>query len=192
MRARQSARAAARTVRSVTERRLYGAALAAALLCTGAATAGCGHDAAPSRTHASFADGGVAVTVTLQRAGAQAVSVTTTLRPQRPGFHLYSLDLPDGGVDGLGIPTRLSAAAPLTATGAVTTDARPYGLRPAGLDVTLPVYPDGPVTLHLTTRLPARTPASAQLRLTYGACSSTAGCLPPVRTHPVTLPIPPD
>jgi hypothetical protein len=167
--------------------------LAAALLCTAAATAGCGHDAAPSRTHTSFADGGVAVTVTLERAGAHTVVVTATLRPQQPGFHLYSLALPDKGVDGLGIPTRLSAAAPLAATGAATTDAHPYGLRPAGLDVTLPVYPDGPVTLHLTTRLPASTPtpATAHLHLTYGACSTTAGCLTPVRSHTATLPIPP-
>jgi hypothetical protein len=172
-----------------------------ALLCTAATAAGCGHDAAPAGTHASFTDGGVTVRVTLARSTARTVAVTATLSPQQPGFHLYSLGLPDQGIDGLGIPTRLSIAAPLTAAGEVTTASRPYNLRPAGLDVDLPVYPDGPVTLHLTARLAATsgdragsaaTTASltARLRLTYGACSTAGGCLAPVRDHAVTLPVP--
>ncbi len=167
------------------------AAITACALAWCGLTAGCGHDAAPSRTTASFTDGGVAVTVTLERSAARTVDVSAQLRPQRPGFHLYSLGLPDGGVDGLGIPTRLAVAAPLTADGPVTTPAHPYDLRLSGLDVTLPVYPDGPVTLRLTARLPAAPPATARLLFTYGACSGTVGCLAPVRRRPVTLPVPP-
>ena len=174
------------------KRRLRAAAATAAcaLACWGL-TAGCGRDAAPARTTASFTDGGVTVTVTLERSAARTLHVSAELRPQRPGFHLYSLGLPDQGVDGLGIPTRLAVAAPLTADGPVTTPAHPYGLRQPGLDVTLPVYPDGPVTLRLAVRLPAAPQSSARLLLTYGACSGTAGCLAPVRRHPVTLPVPP-
>ncbi|MFC4033932.1 hypothetical protein ACFO3J_20960 [Streptomyces polygonati] len=169
-------------------RRLAG--IAAAACCVLAAVPGCGRGG-PAATHASFTDGGVAVTVTLERSGADDVAVSATLRPRRSGFHLYSLGLPDGGVDGLGIPTRLAVAAPLTARGAVSTPAHPYGLRMAGLDVTLPVYPDGPVTLQLATRLTsARSAAPAVLRLTYGACSSTEGCLAPVREHAVAVPVP--
>jgi hypothetical protein len=178
------------------QRRVCGAAsTAAVLLCAAAvaASAGCSGVAAQARTHAAFADGGVAVDVTLARSAADTVAVTATLRPQRPGFHLYSLGLPDQGVDGLGIPTRLSVAAPLTAVGGVTTPARPYDLRPAGLDVHLPVYPDGPVTLHLTARVAPGGPArqgTVTLRLTYGACSSTAGCLAPVRDRRLTVRLP--
>lgn len=176
------------------------AALTAVALCAAvlAAATGCSGKAAPARGHAAFTDGGVAVDVTLERTAADTVAVTATLRPQRPGFHLYSLGLPDQGVDGLGIPTRLSVATPLTAVGAVSTPSRPYDLRPAGLDVDLPVYPDGPVTLHLTARLaPAGSPptgaapqVSATVRLTYGACSGTAGCLAPVRDHALAVPLP--
>lgn len=144
-----------------------------------------------ARTHASFTDGGVTVSVTLERSGAGSVAVTATLRPQRAGFHLYSLALPDGGVDGLGIPTRLTVSSPLTAEAAVTASAHAYGLRLADLEVTLPVYPDGPVVLHLPTRLIPDSPsAEAHLHLTYGACSSTAGCLVPVRNHALKLPVP--
>ena len=162
----------------------------AALLCVLAA--GCGHAAAaPSRTHASFTAGGVRVTVTLERQAAHTVAVTAMLSPRQKGFHVYSLTLPDQGVDGLGIPTRLAVGAPLTAEGEVTASAHPYGLRPAGLGVTLPVYPDGPVTLRLTTRVTSAAPGTVQVRLTYGACSTTGGCLVPVRAHPVTVPVPP-
>lgn len=130
------------------------------------------------------------MTVTLERSTAHTVAVTATLKPQQPGFHLYSLTLPDQGVAGLGIPTRLAVAPPLSPVGAVTASDRPYGLRLDGLDVTLPVYPDGPVTLHLTTRLAATDDsAPARLRVTYGACSP-ARCLAPVREHPVTLAVP--
>ena len=121
--------------------------------------------------------------------------MTAALAPQSPGFHLYSLALPDGGVDGLGIPTRMSVSAPLRPAGPVSASAKPYGLRPAGLDVTLPVYPDGPLTLHLTTRLDtahadARAGTGARVVLSYGACSATSGCRPPVRDHALVLPVP--
>jgi hypothetical protein len=171
-------------------RRRRSGAAAAALCCVLAAASGCARTG-PARTKASFTDGGVAVAVTLERTGPASVAVTATLRPQRAGFHLYSLSLPDGGVDGLGIPTRLTVSAPLTADAAVTASAQAYGLRLADLDVTLPVYPDGPVVLHLPARLTATPPsAAARLLLTYGACSTTEGCLAPVRDHAVVLDVP--
>lgn len=170
-------------------RRRPGAA-AAALCCALAATSGCA-PGEPARTKASFTDGGVAVAVVLERSGATSVAVTVTLRPQRAGFHLYSLSLPEGGIDGLGIPTRLTVSAPLTADAVVTASARPYGLRLADLDVTLPVYPDGPVVLRLPARLASAPPsATARVHLTYGACSTAEGCLAPVRDHTVALALP--
>ncbi|WP_335980999.1 hypothetical protein [Streptomyces sp. CA2R106] len=149
--------------------------------------------AAPTRTRASFTAGGVDVAVTLERSGADTVAVRATLSPRQKGFHLYSLTLPDDGVDGLGIPTRLTVGAPLTATGPVTSSVAPHEVRPAGLDLALPVYPDGPVTLSLATRLAgsADGSASARVLLTYGACSTDGACLAPVRAHPVTLAVPP-
>ncbi|SDO50391.1 hypothetical protein [Actinacidiphila guanduensis] len=164
-------------------------AAAAGVLAALVLTAGCGQGQRP-RTHGSFTAGGVNVAVTLERSGAHTVAVSATLRPQRAGFHVYSLTLPDAGVDGLGIPTRLSVGGPLTAEGPVTASARPHGLHMADLDVTLPVYPDGPVTLRLTARLSGKGAAEAPVRLGYGACSATQGCLMPVRDRVLAVDVP--
>ncbi|MER5478744.1 hypothetical protein ABT026_17510 [Streptomyces sp. NPDC002734] len=110
------------------------------------------------------------------------------LRPRQAGFHLYSLGLPDGGVDGIGVPTRIRTEGGLRATGPAGTDAKERVLRPAGLDVALPVYEDGPVTLELPVRR-VEGGDSARVFFTYGACSESAGCLPPVRDRAVTLPV---
>ncbi|MEY2243724.1 hypothetical protein AB8A21_12420 [Streptomyces sp. BF23-18] len=134
---------------------------------------------------APFTTGGVAVTVRVESRDGN-VRILAKLRPEQRGFHLYSLALPNGGVDGIGIPTRIRTEGGLKATGPATTHAKPRVLRPAGLDVRLPVYEDGLVTLELPVRRLEGTD-SARVFLTYGACSETAGCLPPVRDHEVTL-----
>ncbi|MFC7219614.1 protein-disulfide reductase DsbD domain-containing protein [Streptomyces polyrhachis] len=150
---------------------------AAVLLATAGAAAGCGEQAPVSE---QFTDGGVAVTVT-----ATDGQVVARLRPERAGFHLYSLSLPDAGVDGLGIPTRLSVSGALTATGAPRTDAEERTVRPEGLDVALPVYADGPVTVVLPVKRTGD--GEARIVLTYGACSERGGCLPPVRERAVAV-----
>ncbi|MER5488493.1 hypothetical protein ABT024_35490 [Streptomyces sp. NPDC002812] len=138
---------------------------------------------------APFTAGGVAVKVRAEfRDG--GVRILAELRPEQPGFHLYGIGLPNEGIDGIGIPTRIRAEGGLGATGPATTDAKPRVLRPAGLDVGLPVYEDGTVTLELPVRR-VEGADSAQVFLTYGACSETGGCLPPVRDHEVVLPLGP-
>ncbi|MBJ6637153.1 hypothetical protein H4K36_02810 [Streptomyces sp. DHE7-1] len=97
---------------------------------------------------APFSAGGVAVSVRVESRG-NDLRVLADLRPERAGFHVYSLALPDGGVDGIGIPTRIRAAGALRPTGPATTEARQRVLRPEGLAVRLPVYRDGQVTLEL-------------------------------------------
>lgn len=125
---------------------------------------------------------GVEVTVTLAGTPAAATAVATFL-PQQAGFHVYSIDLPDGGIDGLGIPTRLAAGTDLHATGRATTDAPVRSLRLAGLDADLPVYPDGPVTVVLPV---SRTGPHPSVLVSYGSCSATR-CLIPVRDAPIPL-----
>lgn len=170
-------------VRLRARRSKVGFALVAAV----AALTGC---AGPGRTTATasaapFTIGGVTVKVRAESRDGD-LQVLAELRPEQPGFHLYSLTLPNGGIDGIGIPTRIRAEGGLRATGPATTDAKPRVLRPAGLDVSLPVYEDGLVTLALPVRRLEDTD-KARVFLTYGACSETAGCLPPVRDHEVTL-----
>ncbi|WP_405918314.1 hypothetical protein [Streptomyces sp. NBC_00728] len=127
----------------------------------------------------------MAVTVRAESHGGSLL-ILAELRPKQREFHLYSLTLPNGGVDGIGIPTRIRAEGGLRATGPATTRAKTRVLRPAGLDVGLPVYEDGVVTLELTVRRVEGTD-SARVFVTYGACSETAGCLPPVRDREVPL-----
>jgi hypothetical protein len=154
-----------------------------------AVLAGCTASAPPTGTAhtASFTAAGVSVTVRVEVRD-DGSRLLAELRPERNGFHLYSLGLPDGGIDGIGIPTRIRTDGGLRATGPATTDAKARVLRPAGIDVALPVYEDDPVTLELPVRRVEGTD-SARVFLTYGACSESAGCLPPVREHPVMLPL---
>jgi hypothetical protein len=127
------------------------------------------------------------VRVSLSEQGSQEWRLKVLFVPPSPGFHLYSLSMPDGGVHGLGIPTRLSVRGALAAAGTVTADQPTLQFDVAALGVELPVYPDGPVTLTLTV---SHTDASAaQVVVSYGACSSTT-CLAPVIDEAIPLTVP--
>ncbi|MGI5322859.1 hypothetical protein [Actinomadura nitritigenes] len=148
---------------------MRGAVLGALVLLAG----GCGHhEHAPEPFR--FTEGGVEVTVSVS-----GTSVKAVYRPLRPGFHVYSVDLPAGGVDGLGVATGLDVRGGLTATGHSTADRPVRMLTLPSLGVSLPVYPDGPVTVSLPVR---RTGRTAEVVVSYAACSSGT-CLPPVTGH---------
>jgi hypothetical protein len=155
---------------------------AIAVLLIGAALAIGGIDAAgshPTRVTASVVKNGVKVSVVVS-----ADRVSVTYRPQRPGFHLYSITLPAGGVDGLGVPTRLAVRGGLRPVGPPESDQPIRMLKPQGLNILLPVYPDGPVTITLPVARTAST--SAQIVVSYGACSINT-CLVPVAD--LTIPV---
>ncbi|MGW3241909.1 hypothetical protein [Streptomyces sp. NPDC001070] len=173
-----AARHRARTVNAVTTV----TALAAAVALTGCAGGG---DGGPAPAGSRFSDGGVAVSVRVESSGG-GLRVVADLRPERAGFHLYSLALPDGGIDGIGIPTRIRAEGALRSAGPATTGARERVLSPEGLGVRLPVYEDGQVTLELPVRRIAGEDR-ARVVLSYGACSEREGCLIPVRDRAVPL-----
>jgi len=113
-------------------------------------------------------------------------TVAATFRPQQPGFHLYSVALPEQGVGGLGIPTRLAAGTDLRPGGGATANRPVRALRLPGLGLDLPVYPDGPVTVVLPVR---RTGPHPSVLVSYGACSATR-CLVPVRAVAILLTAP--
>jgi len=109
--------------------------------------------------------------------------VAVTFRPLRSGFHLYSIGLPDGGVDGLGIPTRLAVGGGLRASGPPTADRPDRSLDLPELGVALPVYPDGPVTFTIPV---TRTGDTGTITYSYGVCSSDT-CLAPVLARTLEL-----
>ncbi|WP_200213545.1 protein-disulfide reductase DsbD domain-containing protein [Micromonospora coerulea] len=149
-------------------------------------TAGCTRSGGPPTTadrSGRLEAGGVSVEATLTD-GPNGARLRATFRPQRPGFHLYSTDLPPYGVQGLGIPTVVAVRGSLDAIGAPTADKPVSELRIEELGVTLPVYPDGPVTVTLPVRSTGDGPA--EVVVTYGACSAST-CLPPVREQTIAL-----
>lgn len=142
-------------------------------------SAGCGRSTSddadvPDRAAEPVTAGGVEVSASFE--GSSEVRVT--FKPLREGFHIYSLTMPAGGVDGLGIPTRVDAGKGVRTTGAPTSSVPPIPLRIPALHVTLPVYPDGPVDVLLPVE--AEHADKSTVIVTYGACS-TRLCLMPVR-----------
>ncbi|MFI6984003.1 hypothetical protein ACIBSV_36045 [Embleya sp. NPDC050154] len=143
------------------------------------ALCGCGSTPAPAPAStpltASVTASGVTVTATLRPPHEDRRELEVTFTPQ-PGFHIYGVDLPAEGIDGLGVPTRIGVRGDLAADGPPATGSSTRLLRLTGLTTELPVYPDGPVTFTLPVR---RTGGHrAEVVVSYGACSANA-CLKP-------------
>jgi hypothetical protein len=152
------------------------------------AVAGCSSsEAATTLASATRTQGRVTARVSLIDQSSAGWRLEVVLLPPSPGFHLYSLSLPNGGVRGLGVPTRLSVRGALTATGTATADEPTQLLDIAVLGVKLPVYPDGPVTLLLPVRRAEG--AMGQVVVSYGACSSST-CLAPVIDEAIPISVP--
>ncbi len=162
------------------------AAVLAAGLALGA-IAGCASTARPAQAPSSarFTENGVTVDLSVDRWDGSAGTLTAVFTPTAAGYHLYSLDLPPGGVDGIGRPISLRLRGGLEQTARPTTGAAVHDLRlPGGLPP-VPVYPDGPVTVTLPVHRTQEGPATVLVG--YAACSETKGCLFPVDAHPVEL-----
>lgn len=136
----------------------------------------------------SLLENGVQVFLRWESSGTPDLVLSAEFAPTRPGFHLYSVDLPDGGVHGVGRPTRLAVGGALTAVGRPVTDVAVETMQVAGIPEPIPVYPDGPVTVRQAVRVGPSGGVTAFL--TYAACSRTT-CLPPVSRQRVEVSLPP-
>ncbi len=112
-------------------------------------------------------------------------TLSVRFTPLKPTYHLYSITLPPGGVDGVGRPTAVGLRGALAATGRLTTTAPLRPLRLPGVAQPLEVYPDGPLTATLPIRRSGQGEAVALV--SYAACSETYGCQIPVADHRVDL-----
>ena len=139
----------------------------------------------------SFTENFVRVELAAARDERGAPYLRGRFMPERPGDHLYSKDLPADGIDGAGRPTRLRLDPPESAAvgAALTADQPLHDLIYPGFSRPFPVYPDGPVELRLAL---AATTADrpVTVHVSYMACSSGGGCLPPVDDHAVPLVLP--
>jgi hypothetical protein len=131
-----------------------------------------------------FHGNGVSVAVWESAASDGGPQLTAEFRPDEPGFHLYSVDLPPEGVDGIGVATSLDVRGGLRAVGALSVSAPVRSLAVEGVRRPLPVYPDGPVTL--TVPVTGMGDGPAEVTVSYAACSESS-CLPPVVGQPITL-----
>jgi len=136
-------------------------------------------------TTARATAGSVTVSIKLMPPSAGRRELLVTFRPLRPGFHLYSVSLPTGGVDGMGIPTRIAIRGNLMAVGRPTTNQPIHLLHVTGIPAAIPVYPDGPVTFTLPVR---QTGAGhqAEVVVSYAACSNSQ-CLMPVADEAIRI-----
>ncbi|GGT14763.1 MULTISPECIES: hypothetical protein [Streptomyces] len=176
--------AALRTGRSRAAR------LAGALLCLAGFTA-CGSqgagqaDGAASPPTASFTDKGVTVTLSITDWRDAKGTLKAVFTPEEKGFHLYSIDLPATGVEGVGRPTAVAVTGALRPDGKLTAAADVRSISVPGVGAPVPVYPDGPVTTTLPVR--ADGTGEATVLLGYASCSTEDGCTIPVSDRPVRL-----
>ena len=153
--------------------------------------AACNSNAAPtSAPLTEFNQNGVTVRIVLEQDVHGGTALTATFTPDEEDAHLYSMDLPLEGVDGLRRPTRLALApgTSLQASGDLQTAAVAESIIVAPDLLPLPVYPAGPVVLRLPVQLPESTRLE-QVLVTYMACSPR-GCYRPVIEKAVDIQLP--
>lgn len=109
-----------------------------------------------------------------------------TFAPTRPQFRLYSKELPEEGLNGLGRPTLLQVieSDSLKVTGPLTADKPVQDIYMEALNISFPVYPIGPVTLSLPFEFSGNgNPVPMEISITYMACSDQTCLLPVIDKH---------
>ena len=144
------------------------------------------------RTFTSVTEHGVKVTFGLDRDSSGAPWLAATFAPELADSYLYGQQMPLDGIDGAGRPTRFeitSTTGAKSLDSAVATRATEIS-RLEALKQDLPVYPTGPVTLHVPIELPERGASGrTEVSVTYMTCGPT-GCLPPVMDKRVVINVP--
>mgnify|MGYP002624872465 CR=1 FL=1 len=114
--------------------------------------------------------------------------------PDDQGYHLYGADLPREGVSGIGRPTLLEVddAEDYAAASSVISDKTAKTHVDETLGISVPLFPDGPVTLYLPVEFasPPTEPVAIPVKLTYMACSDQR-CHMPVVDAEQTLTVDP-
>jgi len=137
----------------------------------------------------SFTENDVDVSIQLEK-GLQDVSILSATFTPPDGYHLYSKDIPIGGLDGLGRPTllELSTESQIKAVSELMESVQPQ--IPDFEPKELLVYPAGRITLSIKIELPAGDQwLDDSVSVTYMACSSNL-CKPPVVGRIISVRIP--
>lgn len=146
----------------------------------------------PATRVAAFTEHNVAVEIWLEKDPVAGARLTGVFTPTEPEFHLYSKDLPRDGLQGVGRPTLLEVAASdqVRPAGPLTADEAEEINYVEILNIGFPVYPAGPVTLHLPIVISTGSgDVPADVSVTYMACKGGA-CLPPIIDKHVSVTLP--
>lgn len=132
----------------------------------------------------------VEVVITLRRAARGQVYLSATFAPVERKLHLYSKDIPKGGIDGLGRPALLELpSGSVIATNGELSESAP-AQSPFSGPQDLLIYPEGAVTLSLPILLPAGAGwLDDQVIVTYMVCTQY-NCRPPVEGKVIPIRIP--
>ncbi|MCP5097448.1 MAG: hypothetical protein GY943_18030, partial [Chloroflexi bacterium] len=96
----------------------------------------------------TFSKSSVLVEIVLHISADGVATLVGTYAPEEPSLHLYSLDLPMEGIDGVGRPTRLEiVSGALNTQGALVADVTAVNHTFPQFDAPFPLYPDGAVML---------------------------------------------
>jgi len=131
----------------------------------------------------------VRVAVALESDSRGRPLIRATFTPTETGLHLYGKDMPEEGIDGFGVPTRLDVlGGSIKPAGPVFADVTPHVSKASA--VKLPIYPEGPVTLRQPVEMKGTQETSAELAISYMACRTGGECKFPVQRKKVLVTIP--
>jgi hypothetical protein len=146
----------------------------------------------PWRALAAFTENGVTVAIALENGPSGQAWLVGTFTPVQEHFHLYSKDLPKDGIYGQGRPTLLEivASSRVKPNGSLVANQPTVSHFTRAIEQSVPIYPDGPVTLRLPIAVSKGDAAvPTELSITYMSCSEEI-CLVPVVDKRVSVVIP--
>lgn len=132
---------------------------------------------------ADFASNGVRVVVAIDSDSQGQPVLRGTFTPIDREFHLYSKDLNPKTSGGAGVATRLELLphSLVRVAGRPFSDVASQTHRDKDANVTVDVYPDGPVSLRLPIQfVGAPTNIATQVAVSYMACKTDGECRQPV------------
>jgi hypothetical protein len=136
-----------------------------------------------------FDDARVVVHLSIEGSGS-ARTIVARFEPTEEDLHLYGLEMPEGGIDGAGRPTRITLVDPAwRASGHPRASVESQLVPLAGFAEPFPIYPDGPVTIRQDVEPVVGGPAAEAIHVTvtFMACSSAGLCFKPVIAEPLEV-----
>ncbi len=139
-----------------------------------------------------FTENGARVEVLLEKDSDGQHWMAAVFSPLEKDSYVYGKDIPPDGVDGLGRPIRFAITSTIGAqpAGPAVADRVVQEKKAESLNLVIPSYPYGPVTLRFPITLPAASASTrTEIVIGYMVCGETTGCQAPVEKR-ITVEVP--